>query len=175
MSSLQQKLWGKIPIGEKSKGWRIVPAFLKRVIHAFARYTPLLPSWRASLHRWRGVKVGKNSFIGVEVFIDDADPSLVEIQDDVTIIAQTTILGHAYYPMHFAQILESASKKEGVLIKQGAYIGLRTVILPGVTIGEYSIVGAGSLVTKDVPAYSMVLGVPARVVRSFSQNELIKL
>ena len=106
------------------------------------------------------------------MFIDDADPSLVTIEDDVTIIAQSTILGHAYYPTHFTSVLREVDRKEGTVIKRGAYLGLHTIVLPGVTIGEYAIVGAGSLVTKDVPACSVVMGVPAEVVRVFDRSEL---
>lgn len=54
---------------------------------------------------------------------------------------------------------------EKTLVKEGASIGTGAVILPGVTIGRYSVVGAGSVVTKDVPDGAVVVGNPARVVR----------
>ncbi|MBT6068519.1 acyltransferase [Candidatus Peregrinibacteria bacterium] len=172
MKKIQEKFWGNIPISKSSKGWRIFPAFLKRLLHAFTRYFPMLPSMRASLHRWRGVKVGKNVFIGAEVFIDDAEPSFVTIEDETTILARSTILGHAYYPKHFSKILKAAGDKKKVEVKKGAYVGLGCIVLPGVTIGEYSIIGAGSIVTKDIPAYCVALGAPAKVVRKFSKKDL---
>jgi acetyltransferase-like isoleucine patch superfamily enzyme len=141
-------------------------------LHAIARYIPLLPSCRAALHRWRGVSIGKHVFIGTEVFIDDADPSLVIIEDDVTIIAQSTIVGHSYYPLHFSQILGEAGKKERTTLKKGSYIGMRSTILAGVTVGEYAIIGAGSVVTKDIPPFSVAVGVPARVVQTYSSSDL---
>ena len=49
------------------------------------------------------------------------------------------------------------------LVKQGASIGAGAVLLPGLTIGEFAVVGAGSLVTRDVPPYVLVLGNPARI------------
>jgi acetyltransferase-like isoleucine patch superfamily enzyme len=52
-----------------------------------------------------------------------------------------------------------------VRIRTGADIGVGAVILPGVTIGEHSIVGAGAVVTQDVPPFAIVAGVPARVLR----------
>jgi len=52
-----------------------------------------------------------------------------------------------------------------VVIRNDAWIGARAVILPNVTVGEFSVVGAGAVVTADVPPYAVVAGVPARVVR----------
>ncbi len=52
-----------------------------------------------------------------------------------------------------------------VTIKKNAWIGMNVTICPGVTIGEYAVVGAGAVVTKDVPAYAVVGGVPAKVIK----------
>jgi acetyltransferase-like isoleucine patch superfamily enzyme len=54
-----------------------------------------------------------------------------------------------------------------VVIKDGAHIGIGAIIMPGVTIGEGAVVGAGAVVVKDVPAYSVVTGIPAKVIRFF--------
>ncbi|HXH95625.1 MAG TPA: acyltransferase [Gaiellaceae bacterium] len=120
------------------------------------------------------MSVGHRVFIGTEVFIDDAVPSSVTIEDDVTVIAQSTILGHTYYPVHFHRLLGDEAGREGLrtVIRRGAYLGLRSTVLAGVTVGEYAIVGAGSLVTADVPPYTMVVGVPARVVREFGPEDV---
>jgi acetyltransferase-like isoleucine patch superfamily enzyme len=98
----------------------------------------------------------------------------VTIEDDVTVIAQSTILGHTYYPTHFHRLLGDEATRADLhtTIRRGAYLGLRSTILAGVTVGEYAIVGAGSLVTGDVPPYAMVVGVPARVVREFGPDDL---
>jgi galactoside O-acetyltransferase len=58
-----------------------------------------------------------------------------------------------------------------VIIQDKAWIGFNVIILKGVTIGTGAIVGAGSVVTKDVPAYCIAGGNPARVIRELSQNE----
>lgn len=55
-----------------------------------------------------------------------------------------------------------------IVVEEGVWIGARAIVLGGVTIGKFSIVGAGSVVTKDIPAYSIVVGNPARVIRSFA-------
>src|SRR5690242_5626350 len=172
--SVLQRLWGNIPVSPETRGRRLPAAVGKRWLHVVARYAPLAPSWRAELHRRRGVDVGRRVFIGTEVFIDDAVPSSVTLEDDVTVIAQTTILGHTYYPRHFHPLLgDEATRAElRTTIRRGAYLGLRSTILAGVTVGEYAIVGAGSVVTADVPPYTMVAGVPARVVREFGSDEV---
>ena len=53
---------------------------------------------------------------------------------------------------------------EPTLVRRGASIGSNATILPGITIGEYALVGAGSVVTRDVPDCAIVVGVPARIV-----------
>jgi carbonic anhydrase/acetyltransferase-like protein (isoleucine patch superfamily) len=60
-------------------------------------------------------------------------------------------------------------------IEKGALIGIGAVILDGVRVGTGSIIGAGSIVTKDVPPYSLVVGIPARKVRNISPEEAEEL
>src|SRR5256714_11956978 len=167
-------MWGNIPVGPETQGTRVFGARGRRWLQFVARDMPLPPATRASLHRRRGVNVGRRVFIGPEVFIDGAAPSSVTLEDDVTVIAQTTILGHTYYPRHFHRLLGDETTRAGLrtTIRRGAYLGLRSTILAGVTVGEYAIVGAGSIVTADVPPYTMVAGVPARVVREFGPDDV---
>ncbi len=98
-----------------------------------------------------GVTIEDNVFIGHSVtFINDAYPRATN--DDGTL--QT----------------EEDWKVESTLVKKGASIGSGSTILSKVTIGENAIVGAGSVVTKDVPANTIVAGTPARVLRSLDQK-----
>lgn len=60
-----------------------------------------------------------------------------------------------------------------VYIKEWAWIGGKSTILPGLTIGEYSVIGAGSVVTKDVPPCTIVAGNPARVIREISKRDTL--
>ena len=55
--------------------------------------------------------------------------------------------------------------RKGITVKKNAWIGMNVTICPGVTIGEYAVVAAGAVVTKDVPDYAVVGGVPAKVIR----------
>jgi len=98
------------------------------------------------------VKIGKNVRIQSQVFI----PSGTIIEDDVFIGPGVIILNDKYPP-------SKGKHWRPVTICSGASIGGGAIILPGVTIGENSVVGAGSIVTKDVPASCVVIGNPARI------------
>jgi acetyltransferase-like isoleucine patch superfamily enzyme len=144
---------------------------IKRYLNWFARSVPMTPEMRVKLQRLRGVDIGKNVFIGINVFFDDARPDLLKIEDNVTILVGTTILAHVYPPSHFQKII--TKKEQGVVLQKYCYIGANSLILPGVVIGEYSIVGAGSVVTKTIPSYSLAYGAPAKVIRSYSKEDIL--
>lgn len=116
---------------------------------------------------FRKLHIGNRCFIGDEVKLDVRGG--ITFENDVTISGRATIVTHInvgfddhplqkYYP----------TKESQVVIKQGAYIGTGAIILPGVTIGRESVVGAGAVVTKDVPAHTLVAGVPAKEVKKIS-------
>ena len=84
----------------------------------------------------------------------------ITIEDDVQIAANVQLISNNHDPYE-RQILLC----KPVLIRQGAWIGAGASILPGVCVGKYAIVGAGSVVTKDVPDYAVVVGNPASVVK----------
>jgi len=140
--------------------------FLKSWIFHSLAYSSPLPSWSIKYQRTRGVKIGENCHISPYVLIDLLHPELINIEDNVTISSNSMI---------FAHVNPSANeflKKHGyprtikpVIIKKGAVISVGCIIIAGVTIGENSIVGAGSVVTQDVPDYCVVVGNPARVVK----------
>ena len=95
------------------------------------------------------------------MIIDNLYPEKVIIEDGATISARTTILSHDESQAYTGRGGERVGETR---ICRGAFIGVHCVILPGVTIGERAIVGAGSVVTRDVPEGSTVVGVPARIV-----------
>ncbi|MDY6950048.1 MAG: acyltransferase [Thermodesulfobacteriota bacterium] len=111
---------------------------------------------RVRLLKAMGVSVGKGVFIGKYCIIDDTFPELITIEDEANISFGVAIISHD----------ASRSEVAPVLIKRGVFLGARSVILPGVTIGEKSVVGAGSVVTRDVPPNTIVAGVPAKAIRS---------
>ena len=109
------------------------------------------------------LKIGENVFINHSLCVSAA--AGIEIEDGVQIAPQVTILtvNHDLKEKTIVKCLP-------VYIKKNAWVGARTIILPGITIGENSVVGAGSVVTKDVPANTIVVGNPAKVIREIEME-----
>jgi len=123
---------------------------------------------------WHFAYVGDNTVIGDNVKIG----SLSHIDYDVVIGENTLIEGLVYIPPKSrieknvfigpaASLTNDpyppSGKMVGVVIKEGAIIGSRAVVLAGVTVGKNSVVAMGSVVTKDVPDNTVVVGVPAKI------------
>ena len=112
----------------------------------------------------KGTKIGKNCKISSHTFICEG----VTIEENVFIGHNVTFINDKY-PR--ATTAEGAPQDEKdwvcipTLVKKGASVGSSATILSGVTIGENALVGAGSVVTKDVPAHATVAGNPARILR----------
>ena len=104
------------------------------------------------------IVIGKNVYINSN-FLAMARGGIT-IEDDVQIAGNVSVLSNNHDP--YERMLLTCKP---VRIKQRAWIGAGATILPGVTVGKYAIVGAGSVVTRDVPDYSVVVGNPARVVK----------
>lgn len=121
-----------------------------------------LNSFRIKCHKWRGVKIGKNVYIGMQCSIDNAYPEYVYIEDNVSLAGECLVIAHSNPYSHFQNI--TPARVSPVIIKKGAWICVRASILPGVTVGENAIVSAGSVVDSDVPPSSIVAGNPAKIV-----------
>lgn len=122
------------------------------------------------LYRLRGTEIGKGVDISTGVFIEESFPHLITIEDNVDIGPNVIIVAHDSSYHCIQPDISLICKK--VIIKRNAYIGAGAIILPGVTIGEYSIVAAGAVVRKDVPPWTVVAGVPARVIGTVEQRLL---
>ena len=90
----------------------------------------------------------------------------ITIEDHVMIAADASIITNNHDP-YDRQLLTCRP----VLIKEGAWIGAHAIVLPGVCVGRYAIVGAGSVVTKDIPGYGVAVGNPARVIRTLDAEK----
>lgn len=110
------------------------------------------------------LRVGHGSWIGQQVFMHSAGGILIE--EDVGIGPGVRILTSVHSESGRSQaILHSAIEMAPVRILRDADIGVGATLLPGVTVGIGAQVGAGAVVSKDVPDYAVVAGVPARVIR----------
>ena len=104
------------------------------------------------------IKIGKNVIINANMLAMARGG--ITIEDDVQIAANVQLLTNNHDPYE-RQILPCRP----ILIKKGAWIGAGATVLPGICIGAHAIVGAASVVTKDVPDFAVVVGNPARVVK----------
>ena len=102
------------------------------------------------------VVIGNNVTVKSGVFIWDG----TRIEDDVFLGPNATLTNDL-----MPRSKEYPEKFSGITLKQGASIGANATILPGITIGVKAMVGAGAVVTKDVPDYAVVIGNPAKIIR----------
>ncbi|QNE19639.1 sugar O-acetyltransferase [Kribbella qitaiheensis] len=108
------------------------------------------------------IRVGRNVFINQRCQLNDTGG--IEIGDDVMIGPGVSLItsGHP---------VEPASRRDGITaapirIERNVWIGASAMILQGVTIGEHSVIGAGAIVTHDIPPSTLAVGVPAKVIRN---------
>ncbi len=117
----------------------------------------------------KGAKIGRNCKVSSHTFICEG----VTIEDNVFVGHNVTFINDMYpraTTAGGAMQTEADWKCVPTLIKKGASIGSSATLLCGVTVGEGAIVGAGSVVTKDVPARTVVAGNPARVLRRIEEG-----
>jgi len=137
--------------------------FLKKALGVLGLYAP--PPANRLIARWRGVRLQdpRTTWIGVRTLIDNEYPELVSIGANVIISFDVDIFAHIEPPPTMQERYWPETMSP-VVIKSNVFIGARAVILPGVTINEWAVVGAGAVVTHDVPEYAIVAGVPARQI-----------
>jgi UDP-2-acetamido-3-amino-2,3-dideoxy-glucuronate N-acetyltransferase len=119
----------------------------------------------------KGAKIGKNCKIQSHTFICEG----VTIEDNAFVGHNVTFINDLY-PRSTAENGNLQTEADWAviptLVREGASIGSSATLLCGITVGEKAIVGAGSVVIKDVPAYTIVAGNPARVIRSIQEVKL---
>lgn len=102
--------------------------------------------------------MGKNVSVGLAATLDIFFPELIEIGENSILGFESAILAHEF--------LVGEWRIGKVKIGENVLIGARSLVLPGVSIGDWAVVAAGSVVTKDVPAHSLVGGVPAKPIKT---------
>lgn len=125
---------------------------------------------RPILHRWRGVNVGKNVSIDQEVIFDSVYPEKIHLEDGCIISNGVQIIVHKrdYSKYRIGDNVNDLGYIiQDTYIGKGVTVGAGAIILGGITIGEGAVIAAGSVVTKSVGAYTLVAGVPAKVLKKF--------
>ncbi|WP_304428446.1 acyltransferase [uncultured Duncaniella sp.] len=121
-----------------------------------------------------GVKSSGNFKVGYGVYFDAINASNITIEDGVWIAAECLLLCHkrSLKEYHYGDDINSHPYKVyPIILKRGCSIGMRSIIMPGVTIGEGAIIGAGSLVSKDIPPYCIAVGRPAKPISFFEPRK----
>ena len=139
-----------------------------KICSTLAKY-PVTHKWPAFWWRQCGYSIGRNTLIAQEVLVwawHHIDSDKLIIEDNVSIGPRVIIVIRTH-PLSQIEIYGkvTSSVPGKVIIKRGAWVGAGTIILPDITIGECAVVGAGAVVTKDVPPNTVVAGVPAKIIK----------
>jgi UDP-2-acetamido-3-amino-2,3-dideoxy-glucuronate N-acetyltransferase len=121
----------------------------------------------------KGVSLGQNVFVGNKVVIGDQCKiqNNVSVYDNVTLeegvfCGPSMVFTNVYNPR---SLIERKNEYRNTLVKKGATLGANCTIVCGVTIGEYAFVGAGAVINKNIPAYALMAGVPAKQIGWMSE------
>lgn len=121
----------------------------------------------------QGVSLGQNVFVGNQVVIGNQCKvqNNVSVYDNVTLedgvfCGPSMVFTNVYNPR---ALVERKNEYRHTLVKKGATLGANCTIVCGTTVGEFAFVGAGAVINKDVPAYALMVGVPAKQVGWMSQ------
>ena len=162
--------------------WRVIKQFFgniyRKKLEKIMDWPILAPFCPRKLRPWLlrriGCHVGKNVFVGDYVRVDLNHADLIFIDDYAHVTAGCRLLCHQR-DLRGYRVGDNAAnlgyKLGEIHIGRGVMVGMETMIMPGVTIGDGAIVGAYSLVTKDIPPYTIATGRPAKVIKEISSRE----
>jgi acetyltransferase-like isoleucine patch superfamily enzyme len=152
---------------------------VKKTLRSISKSSFVPNNVRINLLRQAGVHIGNEVIIneGITLACDIGYESNLTIEDRVAFGPNVTIVISSH-PNH-SRLRNLKDKYPNfeifgkVTIMHDSWIGAGAIILPGVTVREYSIVGAGGVVTEDIPPFSVVAGVPAKIIRKIEHRETI--
>ena len=121
----------------------------------------------------KGVSMGQNVFVGNKVVIGDncKIQNNVSVYDDVILeegvfCGPSMVFTNVYNPR---SLIERKDQYRSTLVRKGATLGANCTVVCGITVGPFAFVGAGAVINKNVPAYALVVGVPARQIGWMSE------
>lgn len=163
--------------------WRVIKAaaktyrdtFLLKYVMDSWLLSPILPrKVRPWVLKKIGCHVGKDIFVGGGLKIDSGHADLIQVDDHAHIAGGVRLLCHQRDLSDYCvgdDYAKLGYTLKGIHLCKGSLVGMETMVMPGVTIGEGAIVGAGSFVIKDVPAWTVAVGRPAKVVRKIPERK----
>lgn len=174
------------------KYWRVIRRYMCLFIYyVFARYLPYQPlpgyefanKFRSYLCKFIFKQVGKNIVIKHGAYFGKGSNIIMghhsqlgidcKVEEDL-IIGDYVLMGpdiiifsseHEFSSLQVPIMFQGAKEKKPVIIGNDVWIGARVIIMPGVKIGNHCIIGANSVVTKDIPNYAIVAGSPAKIIK----------
>lgn len=144
--------------------------FIRAVFNAVFDLAYFFAKGSVAYARKKGVTIGHNCRIYIRSW--GSEPFLVTIGDDVTVTSGVKFITH---DGSTCLVKDEHGKRyqrfAPIQVGSHVFIGVNTIVMPGVTIGSNVVIGAGSVVTKDIPDHSVAIGVPAKVVSSFADYQ----
>lgn len=175
--NFSEEEYGQITItsafGKAFRSWR------NGIILKYCMYSALLGSLnyrmiRPKLWSLMGCSIGKDTFIGLEVWMDISNAELITLEDKVHIANRSLLLCHQRDLSSYRIDVDYSKlgyQKKPIHLKKGCLVGMGSIIMPGVIIGEGAIVAAGSIVTKEIPAWTIAAGQPAKVIKIIKEKQ----
>ena len=173
----------RIDVRKQSAEELALAAHLSQLVHQFNQALPYSEEWRQLQQEIFKGKIGVGSrvmtpltavrpncvTIGKNVIVMNGclmmSAGTITLEDDVRIAANVQLISNNHDPYE-----RDIITCKPVVVKKGAWVGAGSTILPGVTVGKYAIVGAASVVTKDVPDYAVAVGNPAKVIKYLDKD-----
>ncbi len=142
----------------------------KRLVKLFVRFTPGI-KLRPKLLRWVGYPIGDPVAIGEDLIIVDTEDQvpMVRVGNRVGIAQRVTLITASGVPYSKVRSVFGATVGP-IVIEDDVWIGAGVIILPNITVGQGAVVGAGAVVTKNVPPWTVVAGVPARPIKRICED-----
>ena len=161
--------------------WFAIRTLWRRTIFTYAYKAYILEfaykhHLRPAIWRALGCKVGKRVHIGHGVRIDFGNAERITVEDNVVVANGVTLWCQRRDMENYrvgTKIMDQPAKYGDIHLGKGCYIGLNVTIMPGVHIGEGAVIGSCALVTKDIPAWTIAAGVPAKVIKNVEKDETI--
>lgn len=158
--------WEKLLKFNKSKSYQEMQANLKDILGKIGEGSQILPPFRCNYGNH--IEIGQNSFINFGVAMIDVGKIII---GNHVLIGPNTGIYTAIHPTDPEIRAKGIQKARPIVIEDKVWIGGSVTILPGVRIGYGAIIGAGSVVTKDVPSMNIVAGNPAKLIREITEED----